>query len=219
MPASKRKVCAQLAIGMCAVAMGAPACAPPAAMRPAVPDYTIAFASFAPNNSDIFIADSDGSNARPLMPHPAVRYGVPELRVHDIEGDGVDELLVFNYNFAQRPTDVQGGEMRAWKLQGGRYADVSTTVFPNGLRPDHTRAFASGDFNGDGRPDLFVAQHGFDGDPFPGSPNFLLLSRSDGTMANVAPQNMSPYETNSFSHGAASGDVNCDGLTDLFERT
>jgi TolB protein len=36
--------------------------------------YTISFASFAPLNTDIFIADADGSNARPLLPHPDLDY-------------------------------------------------------------------------------------------------------------------------------------------------
>ena len=63
----------------CAIATGVPACAPlsggPAsAVRPATAEYTIAFASFAPNNSDIFIADRDGGHAHPLMPHAAADY-------------------------------------------------------------------------------------------------------------------------------------------------
>jgi len=32
------------------------------------------------------------------------------------------------------------------------------------------------DFNGDGRPDVFVADHGYDGDPGPGFHNTLILS-------------------------------------------
>src|SRR6478609_958295 len=42
--------------------------------RPAAPTYTIAFKSFAPNNTDIFIADADGHHARPLAPDPALDY-------------------------------------------------------------------------------------------------------------------------------------------------
>jgi Tol biopolymer transport system component len=42
--------------------------------RPGAPSYTIAFKSFAPNNTDIFIADSGGEHARPLVPHPALDY-------------------------------------------------------------------------------------------------------------------------------------------------
>ncbi len=36
--------------------------------------YTIAFKSFAPNNSDIFLADQDGSHIRPLVPDSALDY-------------------------------------------------------------------------------------------------------------------------------------------------
>src|SRR5579859_1804337 len=38
------------------------------------PHHTIAFKSFAPNNTDIFIADADGSHIRPLVPDPALDY-------------------------------------------------------------------------------------------------------------------------------------------------
>jgi len=34
------------------------------------PAYEIAFAGFGPVNSDIFIADADGSHAKPFLPHP-----------------------------------------------------------------------------------------------------------------------------------------------------
>jgi Tol biopolymer transport system component len=37
-------------------------------------NYAIAFASFAPLNTDIFVADVDGSNPRPLLPHPDLDY-------------------------------------------------------------------------------------------------------------------------------------------------
>jgi hypothetical protein len=35
----------------------------------AEPSYTIAFASFGPRNTDLFVADADGKNAKPLVPH------------------------------------------------------------------------------------------------------------------------------------------------------
>ena len=40
----------------------------------AQPTYRIAFGSGAPYNTDIFIADADGSNAKPLAPDPALDY-------------------------------------------------------------------------------------------------------------------------------------------------
>lgn len=54
-------------IAAAASASVTPAAGPPAA-KPA--QYEIAFASFAPLNTDIFIADADGNNAQPLLPHP-----------------------------------------------------------------------------------------------------------------------------------------------------
>src|SRR5689334_11438983 len=48
--------------------------APRAERRPAAPAYTIAVKSFAPNNTDIFIADGDGQHPRPLTPDTALDY-------------------------------------------------------------------------------------------------------------------------------------------------
>src|SRR6476660_8912681 len=36
--------------------------------------YHLAFANFGPLNDDIFIADADGTHARPLLPNPANDY-------------------------------------------------------------------------------------------------------------------------------------------------
>ena len=38
------------------------------------PIYHLAFASFGPLNDDVFIADADGTHARPLLPNPANDY-------------------------------------------------------------------------------------------------------------------------------------------------
>lgn len=37
-------------------------------------DYAVSFASFAPLNADIFVAEADGSNPRPLLAHPGLDY-------------------------------------------------------------------------------------------------------------------------------------------------
>jgi Tol biopolymer transport system component len=43
--------------------------APASAAAPATPVYEIAFTGLGPINADMFIADADGKNARPLLPH------------------------------------------------------------------------------------------------------------------------------------------------------
>ena len=37
-------------------------------------DYTIAYGSLGPLDTDIYVADGDGANARPLLPHPSLDY-------------------------------------------------------------------------------------------------------------------------------------------------
>ena len=37
---------------------------------PRAGQYGIAYVSFAPLNAEVFVADADGGNARPLSPHP-----------------------------------------------------------------------------------------------------------------------------------------------------
>ncbi len=44
------------------------------AETPGGQSYGLAFASFAPLNTDIYIADADGSHARPILPNPALDY-------------------------------------------------------------------------------------------------------------------------------------------------
>src|SRR5882762_11611267 len=38
------------------------------------PEYTVAFASFAPINTDIFVADANGNSPKPLLAHPGLDY-------------------------------------------------------------------------------------------------------------------------------------------------
>src|SRR5881394_3752618 len=46
----------------------------PCAAAAAVAPHRLTFASFAPLDTDLFIADADGSNARPLLPDPDLDY-------------------------------------------------------------------------------------------------------------------------------------------------
>ncbi len=69
-----------------------------------------------------------------------------------------------------------------------------------------------GDLNGDGRLDMFVADHGWDAHPFPGEQNRLYLSRPGGGWRDATGE---LPQLSDFSHSAAIGDVRGRGVIDI----
>ena len=78
---------------------------------------------------------------------------------------------------------------------------------PGGVAP---RKALPGDFNGDGRPDVFVVDHGYDHPPFPGAAPFAVLSSDTGY---VKAQGLDGII--GFHHGGASADIDADGDLDV----
>jgi hypothetical protein len=97
----------------------------------------------------------------------------------------------------------------------GSVVEITHQVFGPGALPAVTwpREILSGDFNRDGRADIFVADTGYDAPPWPGDTNVLLLSNPDGTFtdrSSTLPQGPD------FTHSASVGDINGDGFLDLY---
>jgi len=91
----------------------------------------------------------------------------------------------------------------------GSYA-LSTAIMPQTNGCLHARKAIVADFNNDGKPDVFVACHGYDAPPYPGERNKIVLSQPNGTYA------VSDAATDvGFNHGASAADLNGDGLPDV----
>jgi hypothetical protein len=133
----------------------------------------------------------------------------------DIDGDGWGDLIwtgaYYPFN-GTNPTPQQG--YVAFNSPSG-FAAAAPSKFPYSTLLDvHAREFAFVDFNGDGVRDLFVADHGYDANPFPGFQNRLYLSQS-GT-ANWTDATANLPQQYDYTHSVCTGDVNGDGKVDIF---
>jgi hypothetical protein len=127
----------------------------------------------------------------------------------DLDGDGVNEIVV-----APGRDSVDATPTRVFKKgAGGSYTD-QTASFYNGAIPAqiHPRKTISADFNGDGKPDFFFIDHGYDHMPFPGAQTVLALSDATGKLKiKDIPGNKA-----SFQHCGTAGDIDNNGTIDIF---
>ena len=133
------------------------------------PRYTIAFKSFAPNNSDIFIADADGSHARPLAADPALDYnasfsadgrwvvftshraGSADIyRIHP-DGSGLERLTA-DGGFEDQGALSPDGKSLAFVSSEGGQADIWILDLASRKRRNLTR-HPAGDFRPAWSPD------------------------------------------------------------------
>lgn len=132
----------------------------------------------------------------------------------DLQGNGRPDVVVCHGSFPPSPAVKQ--PCRVLRPQpDGSVVDITRQLFGPGALPSsiHPREIVSGDFNRDGRADIFVAAHGYDTAPYPGETNLLLISNADGTYTD---RSATLPQTPDFSHSACVGDINGDGNLDIY---
>jgi FG-GAP-like repeat len=115
---------------------------------------------------------------------------------------------------------VEGDQTRSWsefEISPGLPAPSTRATSSAGFRAvprtQYPRQVVIADFNGDHRPDVFIADHGDDHSPFPGYQNTLILSAPGGKLVDATANLPQAYD---FTHSAAAADINGDGTTDLY---
>ncbi len=151
------------------------------------------------------------------------RYGEPEFLLStdetlpdpfvtpgDFNGDGLEDIVITRVELAYV----------TWELDillndGNGSLVLATSSAFSGTVPvvQWPREVVVADFNGDGVNDIFVADHGYDADPFPGYPNTLVLSVPGGRLVDAS-ANL-PQQSD-YTHSAAAGDIDRDGDNDLY---
>ncbi len=132
----------------------------------------------------------------------------------DFQGTGRRDLLAcYGYGGVVRELKFPCRVLRP--QPDGSVTDVTRQMFGTGTLPsfDNPKEIVTGDFNGDGRPDIFIAATGYDAQPFPGATNGLVISNADGTYAD---RSSTLPQTPGFAHSACVGDINGDGRLDIY---
>jgi hypothetical protein len=134
----------------------------------------------------------------------------------DLTGDRHAEALFFGFTYPSL------GNTFNFPQQGSAFFGTGAGLFSSSSSQfsfampatTHPRKLLYADFNQDGRLDVFLADHGWDTVPFPGGQNQLMLSNVQTGAWDIATNNL-PQRLD-FTHCAAFGDVNNDGLIDIF---
>ena len=129
----------------------------------------------------------------------------------DFNGDGYPDILVSRGSFQKgEPYEVE----ILLNDKNGSFTIETQNIFSGSIpKLMEPREIILADFNGDGITDIFVADQGYDRDPWPGYQNTLILSIPDGKLID-ATSNL-PQRSDQ-THSATTADIDGDGDNDLF---
>ena len=136
--------------------------------------------------------------------------GGPNCTHADYDNDGFDDIFIMRGGWLG-----DGGVFPSSLLHNrgdGTFEDVTFAAGLGAMHPTQTAAWA--DFNLDGYLDLFVGYESGTGQGWRSHPSALYLNNRDGTFTNVA-HNVG-IDVDAFVKGVTWGDVNNDGLPDLY---
>lgn len=173
---------------------------------------TLDFQPFAATAGDAVVSDP---TIRPMLSPNRSAY-IGALLPIDFQRNGRPDLFTCHASYPIDGLKETPVPCRVLRPQAdGSLAEITRQFFGNEALPSvvGVSKIVVGDFNNDGRPDVFLADTGFDVWPFQGATNELFLSNPDGTYSN---RSSTLPQTLAYSYSACSGDINDDGNLDIF---
>ena len=169
----------------------------------------------------IEILESPAPSLEPYYTQLPVTVIDPSYRPHfhvsastDLDGDGNEDLVLLGETLRGTLANHRPQPGRVFLGDGdGGFRRAPAELFPvETLNTVLPRKAAFGDLNGDGLPDMFIAAHGWDRDPFPGEQNRLYLSQPGGGWRDATTK---LPQLSDFTHSAAVGDIRGLGTPDI----
>ena len=171
--------------------------------------YSSAYVSFPGSSVSVLLGNGDGTFKPPVkfstnLPG-GTNYGPSSVAVADLNGDGKPDLVVTNYGYSGDLGSYAGDKVSVLLGNGnGTFqAEKEYTTSPGPI------SVAVADVNGDGKPDLVVADFGSQYFS-PGSTVNILLGKGDGTF-----QPAQILDAGKYPESVAISDLNGDGKPDI----
>lgn len=153
--------------------------------------------------------DLSNVNVRVYYENFNTGIGIAAIAYADFDRDGFLDIFAASATGTRdgQPVNIfSSNEIGQWRDMTEEFilGEIPTSI--------HPRKAIVADFNNDGYPDIYLADHGYDQEPWPGAINVLLLSDGNGHLlyTQVAQDRVG------FHHGASAADIDNDGDVDIF---
>ena len=162
-------------------------------------------------------------NNIPIYEDQAASYGLDfstfskQASFFDYDLDGDLDMFLLNYSLHQNGTFGQRTSFigtqhptsgdKLLKNEDGKFTDITANAGIQSMVIGYGHGIASSDINLDGWPDIYITNDFHEND-------YLYINRKDGTFEEVVTDQM--MHTSRFSMGVDIGDINNDGLSDIF---